>query len=202
MFFDDERNLLDVDLLDDARRRVGRLQAMTTGRTAFQNIVMATRQHFGREQSPLMPYMAGLTAGLTFVVRGPVRRRWLRWLDDIRGRRLRGSRRILLGGSDFGLEFEVVGLKLDVASLKRFKLPLHLEHLQLLGIQLALQSLQQILQVLAVSTGSDDCTFHGRVSLWNAAGGGNPPERLPGNYPTGPGSEFNKLKKYSERHFG
>ena len=87
MLFDPQRHLMDLDLLDDARRAGGGLQSVTaTGAEVQDVVVRSVVDLFRREQSTLVFGVSGLSTDTALVL---ALRRWrLGRLDDIGGRRL------------------------------------------------------------------------------------------------------------------
>jgi hypothetical protein len=135
-----QRHGLDLDLLHDAWRAGGRLQAVAAGGAQFQRIAVAAAvEQFGGKELPQVTRMAGLAAAPAFA--GAVGRRGLGRLNQIGGRRLGGGRGIFAGLRQLFLE---------------------LDHRGLQGVEAGLQLVQLRSQALTARTGGRRLTVHAK----------------------------------------
>lgn len=148
MLFDEQGHVAEVDLLNDVRSHLGRLQAASTVGAQVDGVAVGRAgESFRREQRPFVFGMSGLAAALAFRLSGRWWRR--RWFDDVRRRRLGGSRGTLAGGGELLPETKD-------GSLQRLQL-------RALLFQLSALLLELRLQTPAVGTGLCCCFGHDRI---------------------------------------
>ena len=132
----------DIDLLDDAGQGAAGTQLAATAGAAGQLVCKELVDLLVWEEGAFVFGMTGLAPALAFVLA----RRWRRWrrLDDVRRRRLGGTRGVLAGSGELLRQTSHAGL--------------HLLQLRALLLQLRLQP-------LASGTGSRCCFCHALVLL-------------------------------------
>jgi hypothetical protein len=116
MLLDDEGDLGNVDLLDDTRRHIDGLHAVTAIRAEIDNVWDRLSNHLGREDGTFMFWVSSLgtlrafalCVSLCFALR----------LDDVGRRRFGRSRGVLAGACQVFLETVDRGLQFPDLSLE------------------------------------------------------------------------------------
>jgi hypothetical protein len=103
MLFDRQRHLMDLDLLDDARRGGGGLQAVSATRAEVEEVIVRSAVDlFGWKRDTLVFGVSGLSTDAALVL---ALQRWrLGRLDDIGGRGLGRRRGILARRGELRLQ--------------------------------------------------------------------------------------------------
>jgi hypothetical protein len=94
MLFDREANLIEIDLLDEARRFCCRFEGLAAVGTTEQMMRLRVRDLLNRKGGPKVGRMSRLAADLPLRSVGIAK--GLGWLDNIRRRWFRGGRRVFL----------------------------------------------------------------------------------------------------------
>ena len=116
MFFDAQRLLGDVHLLENVGRRLGFLERMAAVGTA-REAVFPKRDCFGREGEAVVARMPRLAAMAPWALAGGG---WLGRFDHIAGGWFRGGRRVLAGLGQLSFQFREARLQFGQLCLQLF----------------------------------------------------------------------------------